>query len=187
VGAGYNRPWGVFPRLLEARLPVQVIVFSRFICLGYLLLLTVFLVAPDPFAAVPFDLRSYLALSRLTSAEHFVAMLLLAVLVLAARWPLPGWLIVVLLGVYASGTELCQTFVPPRTPEVADLLQNLAGIATAVTLWYVVALMARVRRRSLPSVEGQVTAIDEGVVFARVDAIRRGLEEAGPTEEGASG
>ncbi len=56
-------------------------------------------------------------------------------LIFAARWPLPLWSAILLVAAYALGTEYLQTFVTSRTPEARDLVQNLAGLGTAVAVW----------------------------------------------------
>ena len=66
---------------------------------------------------------------------------------LAARWPVPGWLVFSGLLAYAGGTELLQGFLGWRAAEWVDVLQNLAGIGlgTAV-VWLGRALWCHAER-----------------------------------------
>ena len=74
-------------------------------------------------------------------AAHLVSFLLLAVLALLPRWPLPRWGIALLLAIYGGMTEIIQGFVPPRTPEWEDWFQDLAGLALGVACCWVAALL----------------------------------------------
>ncbi|MCR4415713.1 MAG: VanZ family protein [Thermoguttaceae bacterium] len=67
---------------------------------------------------------------------HFLLFGGLAVLVFAARWPrpvAPGWLLGLL--AYALATETLQWWVPPRTVQWSDYLENVLGIAAGWCLY----------------------------------------------------
>ena len=72
-----------------------------------------------------------------------------AVLVLQARGSVPRRAVLGLLIVFAVGTELLQTLVPMRSPELADCLQNLAGIALGGGLRWLTAPVAKLFTFSL--------------------------------------
>ncbi len=115
----------------------------RCLSTGYLVLLTVLLLTPDPMAVFRPERELYGIVSWLMPSAHFLTMALLAWLTLAARWPLPlGW-IFGLLVLYAVGTEGLQSLVPTRTPSLADVFQNLIGIATGSAVWVLPALLIR--------------------------------------------
>ena len=115
----------------------------RCLSTGYLVLLTVLLLTPDPMAVFRPERELYGIISWLMPSVHFLTMALLAWLTLAARWPLSlGW-VVALLILYAVGTEGLQALVPTRTPSLADVFQNLIGIATGSAVWALPALLIR--------------------------------------------
>jgi len=67
---------------------------------------------------------------------HLASFCVLSVLTLAARWPIPRWGLVVLLAAYGGTTEIAQSFLPPRSAEWTDWLQDIVGIAIgAVFCW----------------------------------------------------
>jgi hypothetical protein len=80
---------------------------------------------------------------------HLISFSVLAVLTLAARWPLPRWLIATLLVTYAGATEIVQSCLPPRTAEWTDWFQDLGGILIGAALcWGVAAAVSWLFRRS---------------------------------------
>jgi VanZ family protein len=102
---------------------------------AYFLALTYLLVVKRPLAFIESD-PGLGALSRdLVPVAHLVSFALLAVLTSAARWPIPRWGQWGLLVAYAMGTELVQAFLPWRTAELGDFLQDLAGIAAGLATW----------------------------------------------------
>ncbi len=107
----------------------------RLICLAYVSLLTVLLLAPDPGAAVGLKKVPWFPLGDI--GIHFCAFCLLALLVYSTRWPKPlRWLwIVVLLG-YGFATETLQAYVPFRTVELKDYFDNSLGIAAGSGLYW---------------------------------------------------
>lgn len=103
--------------------------------LCYTLVLTVFLLAPDPAGLVGLRRVPGLPGGRMV---HFVFFTLLAALAWLSRWPVRGWVLGLGLVAYAAGTELLQTFVPPRTVELADVVENVLGLATGTWLVWIV-------------------------------------------------
>jgi len=89
----------------------------------------------EPFS-VPLDPVVFSWLRRLRPVLHFLGFVLATLLTLAARWPLPAWAVLLWLGVYATGTELLQWFVPQRTPDLTDLAQNMTGILVGAILFW---------------------------------------------------
>ena len=135
----------------------------RFFFLGYLIFLTILLLTADPARLV--GLREGLPwfLLMLLSWAHLLSFLVLAVLALVARWPVPRWSIVVFLVFYACVTELTQQLVPPRSAEWKDWLQDLLGVFIGTAACWATSLAAgafqRWRRRrdnSPPSGEWEV-------------------------------
>ncbi len=97
----------------------------------YLALLTAGLLVSNPFALAGRG-ESWLqaTYSRyLEPGGHFLGFLVLGLLASLSRWPRRWTARVALLLVYAFITEGLQTLVPLRTPDVKDLVQNLAGAA----------------------------------------------------------
>jgi len=105
----------------------------RVLCLAYWPLLTALLLAPDPGRLLGV---TYVPGAPGGRGTHFIAFAVLAWLTLGGRWlPHAAWPLAVLLA-YAGATEAMQWFVPPRSVELYDLLENFAGIAAAAALWW---------------------------------------------------
>ena len=113
-------------------------------CLAYGVLLTMLLEVPDPAA-----LLGWRTIPRIAGGigVHFTAFCVLGFLVAASRFPLRRWWIAGLLLSYAFASELVQYFVPPRTVELRDLLENLAGLSVGVGLWQLIAWYRTPTRR----------------------------------------
>ena len=126
------------------------------LCVGYLIALTVLLVTSQPLAFVPRQSELHMLVHAVGPVSHLSSFAILALLAWAAQWPLPQWGIVAFLVSYGMGTELGQHFVPHRTPELADFLQNVVGIVIgggaywlAVRAWRHVGLRGNDRQRIL--------------------------------------
>ncbi len=102
----------------------------------YLALLTAGLLVSNPFALAgsgePWLEKTYGA--YLEPMGHFLGFLVLGLLASVSRWPRCWTTRVALLLAYALVTEGLQTFVPHRTPDMKDLIQNLAGAAVGVAI-----------------------------------------------------
>jgi VanZ family protein len=55
---------------------------------------------------------------------------------LASRPPLRHAPLAGLLIGYAVATELLQTLVPPRTPELKDFIEDVLGLAAGAAIWW---------------------------------------------------
>jgi VanZ family protein len=75
--------------------------------------------------------------------QHAVIFVCLALFGAASRWPVSRTILGALLAAYAVGTEGLQSFIPSRTPEWADVGENMLGIAIGFGLC---AVWARIRR-----------------------------------------
>jgi hypothetical protein len=89
-------------------------------------------------------------LRMLLPVAHGLSFFVLAVLALAARWPVPRWGIVLFLMIYGGATEIIQSLVPSRMSDWLDWLQDIGGIAVGAALCWGVAsligLLLRIRR-----------------------------------------
>jgi len=112
---------------------------------AYSVLLTMLLLSRDPSRFVGEEIW---LLHMLDSIAHLASFLVLAVLALAPKWPLPRWTVILGLVAYGGATESLQQLVPGRTGEWADLLQNLAGIAAGAAIWWIAADIWRARSRN---------------------------------------
>ena len=115
------------------RLAVVVTVTTRSAWAMYVAVLTVFLLSPNPAALI--------GLTRPPGPPggrwiHFLFFLVLGGSTFAARWPLRGAAVMTLLVLYAVSTETLQWFVPSRTVELLDYLENLAGLAVGAGCWW---------------------------------------------------
>lgn len=104
----------------------------RVVGVAYWLLLTVLLLAPDPLVLVGITRVHGPPGGRM---EHLLLFAILALLACASRPPLRRGLMAGLLVGYAVLTETLQTFVPTRTVELLDYLENLLGLAAGWGLW----------------------------------------------------
>lgn len=132
-----SRPVGRAPQggSLSTRDPgrenVARIWLLRLACLAYGLFLSVLLLVPDPAAL--------LGLSEVPGPPggrmvHLAFFTVLGLLASSSRWPLRTRALLILLGGYAVGTELLQHFVPPRTVDPIDALENLVGLGLGTCL-----------------------------------------------------
>jgi VanZ family protein len=111
----------------------------------YLAALTVGLLVSNPFTLAGSGqsrLREFYD-AHLEPVGHFLGFLVLGLLASASRWPAGLAARIALLAVYALGTEAMQALVPERTPELKDVLQNLAGAAVGAALGWMAARMRR--------------------------------------------
>lgn len=101
----------------------------------YWLVLTAMLLLPDPWALL--GMKGPVDTSDKSDVRvvHFLLFTGLTVLVHAGRWPVRRGLLVGLLLAYAIGTESSQAFIPMRTVDPIDFLENLLGIAAGVAVW----------------------------------------------------
>ena len=99
----------------------------RVACAAFWLLLTCLLLVPDP--------RALLGIERWADrlpdpkAAHVLCFSLLAILAHLSRFPLSRLALLGTLAAYAIAAEALQSFVPPRTASVGDVVWNLSGLA----------------------------------------------------------
>jgi VanZ family protein len=128
----------------------------RLVCVVYVVALTYLLLTPHPFGpddTIPGVLR------WIHPICHFLLMLILGLTCLMARWPIRLLSVTLLLTAYAIGTELLQTRFPPRTFEAVDLAQNIAGIYTALLIYW--AALFLLRRRCSAASGGSLAPADQ--------------------------
>jgi VanZ family protein len=114
----------------------------RIVCIGYFVFLTLLLLTSHPERLIGMQGRLPWILQVIFPLAHTVSFLALAVLTLMTRWPVPRWSVVLALVIYGGMTEIIQGYVPDRTPEWMDWLQDLAGIALGVACCWGVAVLA---------------------------------------------
>ncbi len=114
--------------------------FVRTLFFLYLIFLTVLLLVADPmrWASSRENVSGFLRM--IVPVAHLVSFLVLAVLALIARWPIPRWSIALFLVVYAGMTEVLQSCLPPRRAEWGDWFQDLGGIAIGAALCWIIAI-----------------------------------------------
>ena len=101
----------------------------------YLAVLTVLLLSRNPLGLMAMESDLPL-LGALMPFAHLLSFLLLSFFVLSVRWPLRRPVVLSMLVIYAIATEGLQWFVSSRAPELADVVQNLLGIAIgAAVCW----------------------------------------------------
>jgi len=116
--------------------PVRLLI-RRSLFLVYAILLTTLLLIRKP--------QELLGIEHVFWGEltHLLTFLVLAVLTMAARWPVSARGVVLCLVAYATATELLQDLLPWRSAEWEDWLQDLAGIAIGTVIWWIVATAGR--------------------------------------------
>jgi VanZ family protein len=114
----------------------------RLVCIGYFVFLTLLLLTTDPARLVGAQGGLPRILQAMLPLAHAISFLMLAVLALVTRWPVPRWSVVLALAIYGGMTEIIQNWVH-RTPEWIDWCQDLAGIALGTACcWGVATLVA---------------------------------------------
>jgi VanZ family protein len=113
----------------------------RIACLAYVVFLSVLLFSPNPSRVISMSGELPGILQALMPWAHLLSFSVFAVLMLLARWPLPRWSIISLLAIYGGATEIIQSFIPPRTPEWIDWVQDLGGVAVGVAICSFAALV----------------------------------------------
>jgi len=124
-------------------------------CWLYLLLLTAALLAANPFRVAGSRESAFRELYHrwVQPVAHGVAFTPLGFLAAASVWP-PRWFTRMgLLVLYAVGSETLQAWFPPRTPELADLGQDLLGGVLGAAAWWVLVARRRARRAGSPAEE----------------------------------
>lgn len=109
---------------------------SRTVSIVYLAFLTVLLVVRNPLDWFGQQELIVSAFQLFGVVVHFVTFAILAILMLLARWPLRPTVLIGLLAVYAALTELIQGPIPNRSPQWDDFVQDLAGLAFGVVLYW---------------------------------------------------
>ena len=98
----------------------------------YLLVLSFLLLAPEPLELLGFSRSPDACSLRMV---HFALFAVLGFLVWASRWPVRAGVLVGLLVGYALVTETLQWFVPTRTVELLDYVENLLGLVAGGAAW----------------------------------------------------
>jgi len=114
----------------------------RIVCIGYAIFLTLLLLTADPARLIGMQAGLPRILQAMLPLAHAISFLVLAVLALMTRWPVPRWGILPILAIYGGMTEITQHFFPPRTPRWTDWFQDLIGIAAGAACCWAVAMLA---------------------------------------------
>ncbi|MCY2988364.1 MAG: VanZ family protein [Planctomycetota bacterium] len=103
-------------------------------CVAYAVLLTMLLLVPQP--AKLLGLRRIPMLPWGDIGIHFTAFTILTLLVHCLRWPTRvRWPIVAALLAYGLVIESLQVFVPSRSVELLDYLENMLGVAVGTGIY----------------------------------------------------
>lgn len=117
--------------------PMKILL--KILCLAYFILLTRLLFSERPEEVLGMRAGLPWLLRELLPVAHLLSFFVLALLAVPALRPLPLWASGSLLIAYGGATELLQRFVPGRTPDWLDGLQDLGGVAAGVVLCWAVA------------------------------------------------
>ena len=91
---------------------------------------TFLLLTPDPLELL--GLHQYAENLGGDFGRHFLLFAGLGLLGSLGRWPISTAALACLLAAYGLGTEVLQAFVPPRTPQLADAVEDVLGIAAGL-------------------------------------------------------
>ncbi|MCC6124897.1 MAG: VanZ family protein [Pirellulales bacterium] len=130
----------------------------RFLFFGYFAYLTLLLLAPNPYRLVGSSAGILVFLSLLYPFAHGISFALLTVFALWAFRALPPVPICGGLSGYAAVTESLQMFIPPRTAEGLDFLQDLAGIAVGMLCSWMLAAGWKMLRKIKAEVCPEMTS-----------------------------
>lgn len=114
-------------------------IVMRYTSLCYWSVLTFGLLARNPIGLLRGHSAFSHAYAAIEPAVHFLTFALLTLLVLSGSWSVSRRLMLGVIVAYAAMTEMLQGLVPGRTPEWSDLLQNLAGMAAGLAIWWAAA------------------------------------------------
>ena len=129
------------PNSLRIRRTSMSRLIARALLIGYGMYLTFLLLAHDPFRWVGGHGRVWGVFDKLLPIAHFISFFVLAALAIAACLSLrKRWLILILV-VYSAGTEVAQYFMPPRTAEWLDWIQDVGGVGLGVIMALLVPML----------------------------------------------
>ncbi len=104
--------------------------------LVYLVVLTCLLLTPRPQSHLNQDFKNFIREFFFTYIDpivHLLCFTLLGFLASLVPWRRSRWTLLALLMAYGAGTEIVQYFIPERTPEWGDLLQDALGLVAGMT------------------------------------------------------
>jgi hypothetical protein len=111
-------------------------------CCCYWLALTALLLSPDPADLAGLDEVPMFPWGGV--GIHLVALAGLGFLANATRWPKrPSWSLTAILVTYGIAMELLQWFVPNRTVELLDAIENTLGIAAGSGVYWLLVRLVR--------------------------------------------
>ncbi len=111
-------------------------------CVAYAVLLTMLLLVPQP--AEFLRLRKVPRFPWGDIGIHLTAFTILTLLVHGLRWPTrTRWPIVAALLAYGLVVESLQVFVPPRSVELLDYLENTLGVAVGTGIYWLARRLIR--------------------------------------------
>lgn len=117
---------------------------TRTVFVAYLVALTALLLRSSSADELTEDLAFWLHL--MSPVAHLLSFAILAALAFACRWPVRGWIVVLLIAGYAAGTELLQGSVSGRTSDWMDWCLDLVGAAIGIGSLMVVRIFRDFKR-----------------------------------------
>jgi VanZ family protein len=120
----------------------------RILLLAYSLYLTILLLSQDPAQWIVPSSSGGMLIKTLMPVAHMLSFALLSLLTLAACFPLPQWIILLILAVYGGATEIVQSNIPHRSSDWADWFQDLCGITIGLACFWLVFFLMRMMRKT---------------------------------------
>jgi len=122
---------------------IRLELIGKALCLPYVGVLCWLLLTTGPLTLLRSRVVGFLPLHDILAVGHLLCFTLLTALAFLSRSTMPRWAVLLLLVLAAMGTEILQSWVPTRTPDMADCLQNLAGIGLGGGLYWAAARLLR--------------------------------------------
>jgi hypothetical protein len=128
-------------RMRSGILGISRLAVFRTAFVAYWGFVTFLLLTPEPLEVL--GLHEYAETLAGGYGRHFFLFAGLGLLGSLGRWPISTTMLGCLLGAYGVATEVVQAFVPRRTPELADVVEDLLGVAAGLAIGAAVAWLGR--------------------------------------------
>ena len=113
-------------------LAISRLAVLRIAFVAYWSFVTFLLLTPHPLEIL--GLHEYAEALAGGYGRHFLLFAGLGLLASLGRWRISTTTLACLLGAYGVATEVLQAFIPPRTPELADAVEDLLGVAAGLAI-----------------------------------------------------
>jgi hypothetical protein len=113
-------------------LAISRLAVFRTVFVAYWVFVTFLLLTPEPLDVLGLD--EYAGDLAGGYGRHFLLFAGLGLLGSLGRWRISTITLGCLLGAYGVATEALQGFIPPRTPDLFDVVEDLLGVAVGLAI-----------------------------------------------------